>query len=143
MPPLFPIPSPLQSPALDAGKLFDAQKFHETIAWCEKELAALDKQLPDARSGRVRSPREMDATSASFQYYALTLLLVDAFAEMEEWKPAKEALGKYRVRFPRDPWGFSAGAEVTRRDPHVKDKAAVQRAVELLEGEAERLRGMK
>ena len=59
----------------------------------------------------------------------------DAYAALEEWKPAKEVLGKYRVRFPRDPWGFSAGAEVTRRDPNVKDPGAVQRAVELLQDE--------
>ena len=60
-------------------------------------------------------------------------------AEQGDWKAAKEALGKFRVRFPRDPWGFSAGAEATRRDPQVHDPAAVQRAIELLEGEAERL----
>ncbi len=127
----------LVAPASDAQKLFDAQKFHETISLCEKELAALDKQIP-ARN--TKSLREAEPSSAVFQYYALTLILVNALAELQEWKAAKEALGKYRVRFPRDAWGFEAGAEVTRRDPQVKDKAAVQRAIELLEGEAQRLR---
>lgn len=140
MTPLFPIPSELPAPARDAEKLFEAKKFHETIAWCDKELAALDKQAPDTRSRREKSPREGEASAVPFQYYALTLLKVNALAELEEWKAAKEALGRYRVHFPRDPWGFSAGAEVTRRDPHVKDRAAVERAIELLEGEAQRLR---
>jgi hypothetical protein len=44
------------------------------------------------------------------------------------------------LHFPRDAWGFSAGAAVTRRDPDVKDRAAVLRASELLETEAQRLR---
>ena len=136
MKPLFSFPNNLVSPALDVQKLFDAKKFHETVALCETELAALEKQIP-ARN--TKPPQQADSGSAVFHYYALTLILVNAFAELQEWKAAKEALGKYRVRFPRDPWGFRAGAEVTRRDPKVQDKAAVQRAIELLEGEAARL----
>ena len=134
--PLFAIPNVLQGAALHAQKLLDAEKFYETISFCETELAALDKQIP---SRSTKSPRAAEPNSAPFQYYALTSILVDAFAELQEWKAAKEALGKYRVRFSRDPWGFYAGAEVTRRDPQVKDQAAVQRAIELLEGEAQRL----
>lgn len=136
MKPLFPIPTPLVPPAFDAQKLFDKRKFHETVAWCEKELAALEKQTP-ARN--TKPPQRAEPGSAQFQYFALTLLLVNALAELQEWKAAKETLGKYRVRFPQDPWGFEAGAQVTRCDTDVKDKAAVQRAIELLEGEARRL----
>ncbi len=136
MKPLFPFPTQLVPPASDAQKLFDAKKFHETVALCEKELAALEKQIP-ARNNKL--PQQADPGAAVFQYYAFTLILVNTLAELQEWKAAKQALGKYRVRFPRDPWGFRAGAEVTRRDTQVKDKAAVQRAAELLEGEAARL----
>ncbi len=139
MKPLFETPAKLVSPALDAQKLFDAQKFHETVAFCEKELVSLETQIPATRSVRDKSLRDAEPSSAPFQYYALTLILVNALAALQEWKAAKQALGKYRVHFPRDPWGFRAGAEVTRRDPQVKDKAAIQRAIELLEGEAERL----
>ncbi|MBI4673885.1 MAG: hypothetical protein HY741_19740 [Chloroflexi bacterium] len=138
MKPLFPLPTSLVSPASEAQKLFDAQKYHEAIACCNRELAALEKQIP-ARN--TKPPPEAEAGSAVFQYYALTVILANALAALDEWKAAKEALGKYRVRFPKDPWGFEVGAEVTRRDTEVKDKAAVQRAIELLEGEAERLRG--
>lgn len=134
--PLFAIPNSMQDAAANAQQLFAAQKFHETAALCEKELAALEKQIP-ARN--TKSPQQADSGSAVFQYYALTLILVNALAELGEWKAAKQVLGKYRVHFPRDPWGFRAGAEVTRRDTQVKDKAAVQRAIELLEGEAARL----
>jgi hypothetical protein len=140
MKPLFDLPPALVAPASDAQKLFDAQKFYETIALCEKELAALEKQIP-ARS--LHAPQTAEPGSAVFQYYALTVILVNAFAARHEWKAAKEALGKYRVHFPKDAWGFEAGAEITRRDTVVKDKAAVQRAIELLEGEARRLRGQK
>jgi hypothetical protein len=135
---LIPIPTSLVPPASDAQTLFDAQNFSETIALCNAELAALEKQFP-ARN--TKSPQKAEPGSAIYQYYALTLILVNALAAADEWKKAKEILGKYRVRFPQDPWGFEAGAEVTRRDLDVKDKAAVQRAVELLEGEATRLRG--
>lgn len=134
--PLFAIPNALQGAALNAQKLLDAKKYHETISFCQAELAALDQQLPPRST---KSPRDAEPNSDAFQYYALTLLQVNAFAELQEWKAAKEALGKYRVRFPRDPWGFRVGAEVTRRDTQVKDQAAVQRAIELLDGEADRL----
>jgi len=137
---LFPPPTSLLPPASAAHKLFAAGKYQQAITLCQQELAALDKQVP-ARS--AKPPQTAETGSAAFQYYALTLVLVNALAQVEEWKLAKEALGKYRVRFPRDPWGFEAGAEVTRRDPVVKDKAAVQRAIELLEGEAQRLRQSK
>lgn len=139
MKPPFPLPAALVPPASVAQKLFAAREFHETISFCEKELAALEKQIP-ARN--TKPPQQAHADSAVFQYYALTLILVNALAELQEWKAAKEALGKYRVRFPRDAWGFRAGAEVTRRDTQVKDKAAVARAIELLEGEAERLENL-
>jgi hypothetical protein len=142
MKPLFPIPPALAVPAADAHQLLDAGKPYDAIALCQKELAALEKQIP-ARSGGSKPPQTAEPGSGVYQYYALTLILVNALAQVEEWKAAKEALGKYRVHFPRDPWGFEAGAEVTRRDPQVKDKAAVQRAVELLEGEAARLRAQK
>lgn len=137
---LFPILTSLQDTALDAQKLYDAQKFHETISACQQALAALEKQIP-ARSNTP--PQTLEPGSAVFQYYALTLILVNAFAALQEWKGAKEALGKYRVHFPRDPWGFTAGAQVTRLDPHVHDKAAVERAIELLETEAQRLESKK
>jgi len=97
----------------------------------------LEKQFP---ARKLQTPQTAEAGSAIFQYYALTALLVNALAAQAEWKAAKQALGKYRVRFPRDPWGFEAGAEATRRDPQVQDPAAVARAIELLEGEAQRLR---
>ena len=135
--PLFPVPTPLEPPADDAQRLFDAARYQEAIALCQQELKASDKQFPPRNT---TLPQQAAPSSALFQYYALTLVLVNALAQVQEWKAAKEALGKYRVRFPRDPWGFEAGAEVTRRDPQVKDKAAVQRAIELLEGEAARLR---
>lgn len=133
---LYPSPKHLTGKAADAQKLFATQQFHETISLGERELRALDKKIP-ARSNKP--PQQAAADSDVFQYYALVLILVNAYAELEEWKAAKEVLGKYRVRFPRDPWGFTAGAVVTRRDPRIKDKAAVERAAELLEGEAARL----
>jgi hypothetical protein len=135
---LFPIPSNLVGVAADAEKLYSSNKIQEAIALCTKELAELEKQIPPRSN---KPPQTADATLAEYQYYALTLILTDALAQTGEWKAAKEVLGKYRVHFPRDPWGFTAGAEVTRRDPVVKDQAAVARAVELLEMEAKRLRG--
>jgi hypothetical protein len=134
---LFPIPAALVPPASDAQKLFDAQNFSEAIEFCNAELVVFEKQFP-ARN--TKPPQKAEPGSAVFQYYALTLILVDTLAATEEWKTAKEVLGKYRVRFPQDPWGFEAGAEVTRCDTNVKDQAAVERAIELLEGEAARLR---
>ncbi len=137
--PLFPIPSALPASAADAKQQFDAQKFHETIAYCNQALAALEKQVP---ARYLKIPASDATDSVAYQYYTLTLILVNALAMLDEWKPAKEALGKYRVHFPRDPWGFRAGAEVQRRDLHVKDHAAVTRAAELLDGEATRLESL-
>lgn len=137
--PIFPLPSRLEPTASAAAQLLNNEKYHETITLCEQELAALEKQNSPARPGRAKPPSAQESASPDHHYYALTLILVDALAALGEWKTAKEVLGKYRVRFPRDPWGFRAGAEVTRRDPVVKDRSAVQRAIELLEGEAERL----
>ncbi|MDL1899064.1 hypothetical protein FBQ82_22720, partial [Anaerolineae bacterium CFX7] len=105
MKPLFPLPAALVPPASDAAKLFDAGKYDETIAACHAQLDALEKQFP-ARN--LQTPQTAEAGSAIFQYYALTALLVNALAAQAEWKAAKQALGKYRVRFPRDPWGFEA-----------------------------------
>jgi hypothetical protein len=134
--PLFELPSSVTGPAADALALFVAGNYADAVATSQRELAALEQELP-SRYNKI--PGAAEANSAPYRYYALTLVLVNALAELQEWKAAKQALGKYRVHFPRDPWGFRAGAEVTRRDPEVKDAAAVGRAVELLEGEAERL----
>lgn len=136
---LFPVPDGLVPPAADAQALFEQARYAEAAELCQRELAALDRQIP---SQSRKPPQGAEPGSAVFQYYALTLILVNALAKRGEWKAAKEALGKYRVRFPRDPWGFEAGAIVTQRDPSVRDPAAVQRAVELLQGEAMRLRGL-
>lgn len=136
MPPLFPIPTSLILPAADAQRLYEQGKLAETVELCRKELTRLEKEIP-AKS--TKPAHDADPASSAYQYFALTLILTDALTAQEDWKAAKEALGKFRVRFPRDPWGFSAGAEVTRRDPQVHDPAAVQRAIELLEGEANRL----
>src|SRR5581483_4455965 len=134
---LFPVPAQAVGAAANALALFQTGKHPEAIALCQKELAALEKQIP-ARSNKP--PQEAEPGSVVFQYYALTNILVNALAARQEWKAAKQVLGKYRVHFPRDPWGFETGAEVTRRVPNVRDQAAVQRAIELLEGEAQRLR---
>lgn len=133
---LFPIPPNLVGLAKQAEEKYAHGDLRETIAFCGEQLAALDKQMPPRSN---KPPESAEPASAEYQYYALTLILVDAQAQIQDWKGAKETLGKYRVRFPRDPWGFRAGAEVTRRDPVVHDKAAVERAIELLQGEAERL----
>lgn len=137
MPPLFSIPPSLVPPASDAQQLFEQGRFQEAVDFSLDRLAALDKQIP-ARSNKP--PQSSEPASAVYQYYALTLIMANARAELKQWKQGKEVLGQYRVRFPRDPWGFEAGAEVTRRDPEVKDKAAVERAAELLDSEAQRLR---
>lgn len=136
MQPLFPIPANLQPPVSDCSRLWDANKYDDIVTLCEQTLTEVEKQLPQRNP---QSAHDAAPDSAVYQYHALTLILVNALAALEEWKPAKETLGKYRVRFPRDPWGFSAGAQVTRLDPAVKDKDAVQRAVELLDSEAQRL----
>jgi len=135
---LFAIPSHLVGAAADAAKLYLSGKVQDAIAFCDQELAALEKQIPPRSN---KPPQTADPASAVYQYHALTLILVNALAQIEEWKAAKAALGRYRVHFPRDPWGFRAGAEITRRDPVVKDKAAVARAAQLLEDEAKRLQG--
>lgn len=136
MVPLFPLPASLTPPAADAQRLYEQGKLAETTELCRKELARLEKEIP-AKSNKPA--HDADPVSPTYQYFALTVILTDALAEQGDWKAAKEALGKFRVRFPRDPWGFSAGAEVTRHDPQVHDPAAVQRAIALLEGEAKRL----
>ncbi len=138
MPPLFPIPDNLHPPASNAQLLFDQNRFEETVAFCQKELPLLEKQIP-AKS--VKLPQQDEPRSGSYQYFALTLILVDALARLGRWKAAKEILGKYRVHFPRDAWGYAAGAVVTRGDPDVKDRAAVERAAGLLQQEALRLDG--
>jgi hypothetical protein len=136
MPTLFAIAPSLVPPASNAQLLYDQHRFAETVAFCQKELGLLETQAP-AKS--VKLPQQDEPASATYQYFGLTCVLVNALAELGRWKVAKEVMGRYRVHFPRDPWGFSAGAEVTRRDPEVKDSAAVQRAAELLETEAQRL----
>jgi hypothetical protein len=136
MPTLFTIPPSLVPPASNAQLLYGQDRFAETVAFCQKELGLLETQVP-AKS--VKLPQQDEPASATYQYFGLTCILVIALAELGRWKVAKEVMGRYRVHFPRDPWGFSLGAEVTRRDPEVKDRAAVQRAAELLETEAQRL----
>jgi tetratricopeptide (TPR) repeat protein len=136
MPPLFAPPASLAPPAANAELLYNQDRFEEAVAFCQKELALCAREIP-AKS--VKRPAEDAPRSPAFQFYALTLILVDALAELERWKAAKEALGKYRAHFPRDPWGFTAGAVIQRRDTAVHDPAAVQRAIELLENEAKRL----
>jgi hypothetical protein len=135
----FDIPDGLVPPASNARLLYDDNRFEETVAFCQKELRLLDKHIP-AKSGGL--PQTDLPSSAPFQYLCLTSILVNALAELERWKAAKEVMGRYRVHFPRDPWGFAVGAELTRRDPQVKDRAAVQRATELLEAEGRRLEGI-
>jgi hypothetical protein len=136
MQPPCTIPTSLVPPASNALLLYNASRFEETIAFCQKELALLEKQIP-AKS--ARRPDQYEPASGPFQYFGLTCILVNALAELGRWKAAKEVLGRYRLHFPRDHWGFSAGAEITRRDPDVRDHAAVQRAAELLEAEGKRL----
>lgn len=136
MTPLYAIPASLVPPASNARLLYEQDRVAETVAFCQKELALLETQIP-AKS--VKQPQQGEPASTPYQYFVLTCILVDALAELGRWKSAKEVMGRYRTHFPRDPWGFSAGAEVTRRDPEVKDRAAVQRAAELLETEAMRL----
>jgi hypothetical protein len=130
------IPNSLVPPASNAQLLFDSSRFEETVAFCQKELAHLELQIP---SKSVKRPRQDQLASAPFQYFGLTCILVNALAELRRWKAAKEVLGRYRLHFPRDPWGFTTGAEITRRDPQVRDPAAIQRAAELLEAEGKRL----
>jgi hypothetical protein len=118
--------------------LYDQKRLEETVAFCQKELPLLEKQIP-AKSQKL--PGQNDSSAASYQYFALMRILVDSLVQLGRWKTAKEALGRYRMHFPRDPWGFAAGAEVTRLDPQVQDRAAVLHAADLLEAEARRLEG--
>ena len=132
--PLFPIPATLD-PALEpARRAFDARRMDEAERVAREAISQSEYQIPP----NLKKP-EGDATASAQRYHAATTILVDVLAAQERWKEAKEVLGHYRVRFPRDPWGFRAGAEVTRRDQQVRDREAVQRAIVLLEGEAQRL----
>ncbi len=133
---LFMIPPTPAPPASNARLLYDQNRLEETVAFCQKELPLLEKQIP-AKSQKL--PEQEENASASYQYSAVTRILVDSLAQLGRWKSAKEALGRYRMHFPRDPWGYTAGAEITRRDPQVQDRAAVQQAAALLEAEAKRL----
>jgi hypothetical protein len=135
---LFPLPTVNDAPASEVYALYTQGKFSDAAELARSELAALEDKVPPRTK---KPPQHSDPGGDPYQYYALTVLLVNALAELDDWKAAKEALGKYRVRFPRDPWGFEAGALVQRRDPAFKDKATVDRAADLLEQEARRLRG--
>jgi hypothetical protein len=130
------IPADLMPPASNARLLYDAHRFEETVAFCQKEIGSLEKEIP-ARA--VKRPVHGDPAAPQYQYFGLTCVLVNALAELGRWKAAKEALGRYRMHFPRDPWGFTVGAKITRLDPDVKDHTAVARAAELLETEGRRL----
>ncbi len=136
MQPLVDIPSKLEPPASNAQLLYGQGRFEETVAFCQKELPLLEKQIP-GKSNKVAAQEPPE--SAAFQYFGLTAILVDSLAQLGRWKAAKEALGRYRMHFPRDPWGYSLGARVMQRDSEVKDREAVQEAVDLLEQEARRL----
>ncbi len=138
MPNIIEIPATHVPPASNARLLYDQGRLEETVAFCQKELPLLERQLP-TKSQRVPSEEQPD--SAPYQYHALTAILVDAECQLDRWKAAKETLGRYRVRFPRDPWGYNVGATVTRRDPEVKDREAVSHAAGMLEEEARRLEG--
>ncbi len=136
MPPVLTVPLTPAPPASNARLLYNQQRLEETVAFCQKELPLIEKEVPN-RSQKV--PQNEDALSPTYQYFALTAILVDSLAQLGRWKAAKETLGRYRMRFPRDPWGYEAGAEVTRLDPEVKDREAVEEAAELLEEEARRI----
>ncbi len=136
MPSLVTIPPTPAPPASNARLLYDQNRFEETVAFCQKELPLLEKQIP-AKSQKL--PQQDGPSSPTYQYYALTAILVDALVQLHRWKSAKEALGKYRMHFGRDPWGYRVGAEVTRRDAEVKDRTSVAEAADYLEAEANRL----
>ncbi|MGB8645085.1 MAG: hypothetical protein WCF84_07595 [Anaerolineae bacterium] len=135
---LLTLPSTSVPPALNARVLYDQALLEETVAFCQQELPLVEKEIPAKSQKR---PSAEAPTSPLYQYYALTAILTDTLAQLERWKAAKEVLGRYRVHFPQDPWGYTVGAEVTRRDPQVKDPEAVQEAIEMLESEAQRLEG--
>lgn len=136
MPPPCAVPASLVPPASNARLLYEQARFEGTVAFCQKELALLEKRIPAKTSKR---PGSDDPESGAYQYFCLACILVNALAELERWKAAKEVLGKYRTHFPTDPWGFAVGAEVTRRDPVARDRPAVDRAAALLEAEGVRL----
>ncbi len=138
MPNLITLPITAVPPASNARLLYEQGRLEETVAFCQKELPVIEKEMP-AKS--TKRPSDEEPSSPSYQYYALTAILVDALAQLERWKTAKEAMGRYRAHFARDPWGYTVGAEVTRRDPQVKDRSAVEEAAETLEAEAQRLEG--
>ena len=122
------------------------RNFEKAIEWTEKSLNspfvhahAQGYAILAMAHWHLGHKDEARAMLAKGNALAPPSLSDDALAQAQNWKAAKEVLGKYRVHFPRDPWGFRAGAEVTRLDSQVKDKAAVERAIELLEGEATRL----
>ncbi len=138
MPPIFNLPPTPLPPASNARLLYGQGRFEETVAFCQKELPLVEKEIP-ARS--QKRPSEEPPEAPAYQYFALTAILVDSLAQLERWKAAKEALGRYRMHFPRDPWGYAEGAEVTRRDPEVKDRSAIHEAAAMLEAEARRLEG--
>ncbi len=135
---LFTLPNTMVPPASNARLLYDQARLEETVAFCQKELPLIEKEMPAKSQKR---PQEEDPASGPYQYFALTAVLVDSLAQLGRWKTAKEALGRYRAHFPRDPWGYTVGAMVTRRDPEVKDREAVREAAEMLEAEAMRLEG--
>ncbi len=138
MPALFNIPPTPLPPASNARLLYDQNRLEETVAFCQKELPLLEKQIPNRSQKR---PEQEEPSSPVYQYLALTRILVDSLAQLGRWKSAKETLGRYRAHFPRDPWGFAAGAKVTRLDPQVQDRGAVAQAADSLEAEARRLEG--
>jgi hypothetical protein len=133
---LFTLPPTPLPPASNARLLYDQHRLEETVAFCQKELPLLEKQIP-AKSQKL--PKQDTPASPLYQYYALTSILVDTLAQLGRWKTAKEALGRYRMHFPRDPWGYALGAEITRRDVEIQDRRAVAEAADLLEAEAKRL----
>ncbi|HEY6042732.1 MAG TPA: hypothetical protein VIX58_11425 [Anaerolineae bacterium] len=134
----FPVPVTQAANVTRAVELFEARKLDETVTYTRTELERVEKTV----ALKLKKPDGI-ADSPSEQFRDLTLLLTNALVALARWSDAKEVLGRYRVRFPQDAWGFAAGAQVTRADPRVKDQAAVQRAIELLEGEAKRLEAIK
>ncbi len=136
MPPVLTLPATPTPPASNARLLYNQQRLEETVAFCQKELPLIEKEIPN-RSQKV--PGQEAPSAPTYQYFALIAILADALAQLGRWKAAKETLGRYRMRFPRDPWGYEAGATITRRDPEARDRQAVAEAADLLEEEARRL----
>ena len=136
--PFFQMPASRATNVSRAVKLFEARKLDETVTYTRTALEQVEKTV----ALKLKKPDGI-ADSPSEQFRDLTLILTNALVSLARWSDAKEVLGRYRVRFPQDAWGFAAGAQVTRHDPQVKDQAAVQRAIELLEGEAKRLEAIR